>query len=174
MRPATTISYLRMDHPPKGSKPDLQILRASPFAPWYFLALYRAIGAQYHWSDMLELPPKALEDYCNDPNQALYSLIHRGQPAGMFLLNQEGANTDLGYFGLTPNALGQGLGSALLDYAIHQAWERKGISSMSVNTCTLDHERALPLYLSRGFVVFKTEERPAHPILTQGEQSDHV
>ncbi len=57
-----------------------------------------------------------------------------------------------------PEADGGGLGKMLLQTAIAEAWYR-GIDRMTVNTCTLDHPRALGLYQAMGFRPLRTEDR---------------
>ena len=51
------------------------------------------------------------------------------------------------------------LGRFLLGTAIHTAWEAPGTERVTVNTCTLDHPRALGLYQRMGFVPVRREER---------------
>ena len=65
---------------------------------------------------------------------------------------------DLAYFGLVPEAVGTGLGSWLLKTAILTAWARPGTQRLTVNTCTLDHPRALAQYQRMGFTPVGTSE----------------
>ena len=51
-----------------------------------------------------------------------------------------------------PEAIGRGLGTYLLQTAVHMAWDRPGVERVTVNTNSLDHPRALPLYQKAGFV----------------------
>ena len=62
------------------------------------------------------------------------------------------------YFGLMPQAIGKRLGYFFLYHACQNAWARP-ISRLTVNTCTLDHPRALPLYQRIGFTAYAREER---------------
>ena len=50
------------------------------------------------------------------------------------------------------------LGYFFLYQAVMNAWSRP-ISKLLVNTCTLDHPRALPLYQRLGFVPYSREDR---------------
>jgi GNAT superfamily N-acetyltransferase len=65
---------------------------------------------------------------------------------------------NIAYFGLMPEALGKHLGYFFLYHVCQNAWARP-ISRLTVNTCTLDHPRALPLYQRIGFTAFSREER---------------
>ena len=53
---------------------------------------------------------------------------------------------------------GGGIGGTLLRTAIATGWERDGVRRMTVNTCTLDHPRALELYKRMDFSPVRTEE----------------
>ena len=64
----------------------------------------------------------------------------------------------LAYFGLLPEYVGRGLGAFFLHHAIQNAWMRP-ITTLLVNTCTLDHPRALPLYQRMSFTPYSREDR---------------
>lgn len=146
---------------PRKPAPRLMVQDFCP-VPWErFRTLYKTVGADYYWGDFLALSPKAQSEYCQDPAKTLFILSHEGEDRGFFLLAQEGAIVDLAYFGIVPEALGQSWGKKLLDYAISAAWAREGVEKLTVNTCSLDHERALPLYLSRGFCIIGERKIPA-------------
>ena len=66
-------------------------------------------------------------------------------------------SVEVAYFGLVPEALGRGLGKHLLSCAVRDAWAL-GPARVWLHTCTLDHPNALPNYVARGFVPYKTEE----------------
>lgn len=76
-------------------------------------------------------------------------------PAGYFELECTGDVVDIHYFGLMPAYIGQGIGGWMLTRAIEQAWAL-GAARVTLNTCTLDGEAALPNYLARGFSVVRT------------------
>ena len=82
----------------------------------------------------------------------LYTFMRAGWPHGFFVLDARApATCDLAYFGLVAEAMGRGLGTFLLKTAIHMAWDRTGVERVTVNTNSLDHPRALPLYQKAGF-----------------------
>jgi GNAT superfamily N-acetyltransferase len=72
---------------------------------------------------------------------------------------QDGGVTDMAYFGMVPEAVGRGLGGWLLKTAILTAWDHPGVSKVTVNTCTLDHPRALALYQKNGFTPVGREDK---------------
>lgn len=162
-----TVTYLEMgarpsfDRPSLPSGPVTALLAAEAPPAWFFLDLYRAVGRQHYWTDLFAWPEAKITAWIQDPSVRLYTLYRRGWPAGFFLLDwREHPICDLAYFGLVPEVLGQGLGRYLLQTAIHTAWDLPGVTRMTVNTCTLDHPRALPLYQRQGFVPYRQATRP--------------
>ena len=74
-----------------------------------------------------------------------------GAPAGFFDLKPHlPDDVELAYFGMMEQAIGQGIGRWFLGAAIEAAW-RTGPKTVTVQTCTLDHPAALPLYQKLGF-----------------------
>jgi len=66
---------------------------------------------------------------------------------------------EIAYFGLLPDSIGRGLGSALLMTAIENAWAWTPTPSrVWVHTCNRDHPNALNNYQARGFKIYKIEE----------------
>jgi len=59
-------------------------------------------------------------------------------------------NCELAFFGLAKDAIGSGLGRALMNIAITKAWE-KPINRLWVHTCHFDHPNALGFYKRSGF-----------------------
>ncbi len=143
-------SYPRPSVP--GSKPTALIAAEDP-PEWWFLALYNAVGKPYHWTEWNEASDHDLTAFVKDPKVTIFTLMYCGWPAGFFMLDTRlGGICDLSYFGLVQEAIGLGLGKYLLQTAIHAAWDQPGVEKVTVNTCTLDHPRALPLYQKMGFV----------------------
>ncbi|MFK7942927.1 MAG: GNAT family N-acetyltransferase [Paracoccaceae bacterium] len=118
----------------------------------YFLYLYSTVGGPYEWTDWLGAKPEEQQEFVHNPNVSLYTLLVDGWPGGFFMLDSSEPGTcDLAYFGLMPQAIGRGLGGWFLGAAIDTGWDRPGTDRMTVNTCTLDHPRALGLYQKMGF-----------------------
>ena len=153
-----TITYLEMTARPSygrphifGPKPAALVHAINP-PVWYFLSLYDAVGQQYEWRDRHEQDPEELAEFVHDEKVAIYTLLRDGWIHGFFLLDHREAETcDIGYFGLVPEAIGQGLGTYLLQTAVHMGWDLPEIDRLTLNTCTLDHPRALSHYQKHGF-----------------------
>ncbi|MFO1210389.1 MAG: GNAT family N-acetyltransferase [Amaricoccus sp.] len=165
-RVEVVITFLAMEGRPAYPRPHLPLgpvsaLIAAERPPaWYFLDLYDAVGREYEWSDRHDEPRAALDAFLHDPAVTLYTFVRAGWPHGFFLLDaREPGIVDLGFLGLVPEAIGRGLGTFLLHTAVHMAWDRPGTGRLTVNTNTLDHPRALPLYQKAGFAPVRRETR---------------
>ncbi|MEO0362668.1 MAG: GNAT family N-acetyltransferase [Pseudomonadota bacterium] len=160
-----TRTYLEMTTTPKFAAPHaplvhgLALMKAEDPPPRWFLHLYRSVGERHEWTDWLEAPAEDLAAFVGDPKVAIFTLMLQGWSGGFFVLDRrEPGVCDLSYFGLTPEAQGRGLGAWLLKTAVLTAWEEKGVEKMTVDTCTLDDPRALPLYQKVGFVPVAQEQ----------------
>lgn len=161
-----TVTHLEMTDRPAYPRPHLPpgpvsaLVAAEAPPAWYFLALYDAVGAEFEWTDQHERPRDDLTAFLADPSVMLYTLMRAGWPHGFFLLDMRVQGVcDLGYFGLVPQAMGRGLGRFLLQTAVHMAWDRPGVACVTVNTNSLDHPRALPIYQQAGFEPVRRETR---------------
>jgi GNAT superfamily N-acetyltransferase len=158
------VTHLEMDARPNYPRPHMPqgptsaLIAAETPPVWWFLGLYDAVGAQYEWTDQHARQSEGLAAYLNDPDVTLYTLMRAGWPHGFFMLDCRRKDVcDLAYFGLVPEALGRGLGTFLIETAVHTAWDRPGVKLVTVNTNSLDHPRALPLYQKAGFAPVRRE-----------------
>ncbi len=169
---AYTITYLEMDACPEFDWPHLPpgstaaLLKAKTPPVWWFLTLYDAVGRDYAWEDIHTWEHAEIERWLGADQMSLYTLLDHGWPQGFFMLEEHPDNvTDLAYFGMVPEAVGHGLGQWLLKTAILTAWDRPHTKRLTVNTCTLDHPRALALYQKNGFTPIRRED--ASRVLTR-------
>ncbi len=161
-----TVTYLEMTTRPEGPRrpapilPGLMLLKAeAPPARW-FLHLYDSVGSALEWTDWHRRPVAELEAFIGDPKVAIFTAMMQGWTAGFFMLDwRQDEECNLAYFGLAPEAQGRGLGTYLLDVAIRTGWERPSVTRMTVETCTLDGPRALPMYQKAGFAPIRREQK---------------
>ncbi len=153
-----TRTYLEMSGRPGYDRPSVPLgpptvlIRAETPPAWYFLQLYTAVGGAYEWVDWLSWPVADVEAIVQDPKVELYTLMRAGWTAGFFMLDRRTpGKVEIAYFGLVPEAVGQGLGGYLLKTAIHLAWDGEGVETVWLHTCTLDHPSALAVYQKCGF-----------------------
>lgn len=159
-----TVTFLEMRSkpsalPPPQPKSKIAILRAERPPVHFYRYLYNTIGEPYWWVDRRKLSDEQLAEIIHHPQVEVYVLYADGCPAGLAELEfRDAAKGQLAYFGLMPEFVGRGLGYFFVYHAVQLAWS-KPISSLLINTCTLDHQRALPLYQRIGFVPYSREER---------------
>lgn len=120
--------------------------------------LYVAVGAPWCWYMRLGWRYQDWQKRLEDPSVQIWIAYAEGAPIGYFELeSQPNGSTEICYFGLIPEAIGQGHGKLLLEDAIQTAWQLGG-KRVWLHTCTLDHPNALENYQRRGFTVFKEED----------------
>jgi GNAT superfamily N-acetyltransferase len=160
----TVVTFLEMARgpsalPPPQPKDKIAILRAVHPSVHFYRYLYNTIGAPYYWVDRRKKSDAEIAAMLSDPALELFVLYVDGCPAGMAELDfRDAAVAQLAYFGLMPEYVGRRLGYFFLYQAAKICWA-KPISKLRVNTCTLDHPRALPLYQRVGFTPYSREER---------------
>ncbi len=139
----------------RAERVRVEFVRPCPVA--LYRALYREVGAAYHWRDRDAWSDEGLREYLARDDVSVWLLRVGDETAGYFELVAGAAGaTEIAYFGLVRRFLGRGLGKHLLTCAVEEAW-RGGASRVWLHTCTLDDPAALPNYQARGFEPFKTE-----------------
>jgi GNAT superfamily N-acetyltransferase len=125
----------------------------------FYKFLYSAVGEMWRWRDRLIMPEEELLAAISSPDTSIHVLYVRGVPAGYVELVKQRETTEIAYFGLRPEYMGQGLGKHLLSCGIQRAWD-DGARRVWVHTCNLDGPYALPNYLKRGFTIYETRTQP--------------
>ncbi|WP_309084406.1 GNAT family N-acetyltransferase [Chelativorans sp.] len=158
------VTHLQMESPPLHYPPtpagsQLALLRCRSIPLHFYRYLYDRVGREWHWTAALSLSDADLAERLSSPRTDLRVLYLDGAPAGFFELRLIlGGECRLVHFGLMAHAIGRGLGRWFLGTAIRAAWEHNP-RLVSVETCTLDHPAALPLYQKLGFTpVWRKEE----------------
>jgi GNAT superfamily N-acetyltransferase len=159
-----TRTYLQLGTPGQfrtafGDFPDVAVAHVPDPSPALYRLCYRTVGAQYHWRDRWDWSDEEIRAHLANPDNTLYVATRAGALAGYYELRRvaEDDSVEIAYFGLAPGELGRGLGKHLLSYAVRDAWALQP-TRVWLHTCTLDHPNALPNYVARGFVPYKTEE----------------
>ena len=163
--------HLEMTNRPETSEPDThpyQLLKVKHPLPELNRFLYATVGASCMWYMRLPWKWQQWHDYVARKSIETWVAYQGATPIGYFELEKQSrGSTEIAYFGLIPEFVGQGLGRQLLQDAINKAWETAD-NRIWLHTCTLDHDNALPNYLNRGFKVFKEEDFedmiPAEPL----------
>lgn len=151
-----TVTFLEMTAPPAYYPPlpmgrQIALLRTRNIPLHFYRYLQDRIGRKWQWVNVLRLSDEELSAKIHAPGRDIRVLYLDGAPAGFFDLKPEpGGPLELAYFGMMEQAMGQRLGRWFLGAAIEAAWSHNP-TVVSVQTCTLDHPAALPLYQKLGF-----------------------
>lgn len=151
----TTVTYLEMLADPGLRCPlpvgKVALIRAEQPSIHFYRYLYNTIGRDYFWVARRALNDEELIQIIHDERVHIYVLYMNGAPAGFAELDLRQIPTaDLSFLGLMPEFIGAGLGRFLLCETIGLAWMYRP-QKLTVQTCTLDHRSALPLYQRNGF-----------------------
>jgi len=141
-----------------GDFPDVTLRPLTRASPALYRHCYRTTGADWHWRDRWDWTDAEIANHLARPDVSV-TVARRGEEiVGWYELRRvpEDASVEIAYFGLFPGAIGRGLGKHLLSCAVRDAWAL-GAKRIWVHTCTLDHPAALPNYLARGLVPYRTE-----------------
>jgi ribosomal protein S18 acetylase RimI-like enzyme len=160
-----TITHLEATSPPGPARPPmpalkLAMLRVDRISVPYFRYLYAEIGRDWIWHERRLLDDATLAARFEDPGVQVHVLHVGGEPGGYVELDMRRlpAEAELAFFGLRGALTGRGVGRWLLDWAMREMW-RTEPRRLYVNTCTLDHPAALPLYQKLGFRPFAQERK---------------
>lgn len=160
----TTVTYLRMaarptHFPPMPTSPRLALMKAERIPLHFYRYLYETVGGSCLWIERADLSDAELAAHVHRDGIEITVLYADGAPAGYYELDfARPSRTNLVYFGLIPEWTGMKIGPWLLGCAIRDGFQR-GAAEMTVNTCTLDHPAALPLYQRLGFQPVRREAR---------------
>ncbi|MDW6020208.1 GNAT family N-acetyltransferase [Mesorhizobium sp. BAC0120] len=151
-----TVTFLEMTAPPAHYPPlpvgrQIALLKARNIPLHYYRYLMDRVGRKWHWVNALRLSDDELAEGLAAPGRDIRVLYLDGVPAGFFDLKPHlPESVELAYFGMMEQAMGQGMGRWFLGAAIEAAWSASP-TFITVQTCTLDHPAALPLYQKLGF-----------------------
>lgn len=164
-----TVTFLEMRKPPKpqASLPynrPIALLRTKKIPLHYYRYLMDRVGRKWHWVNVLRLSDEELAAGLHREDRDVRVLYLDGSPAGFFDLKPHLPDeVELAYFGMMDQAMGQGLGRWFLGAAIEAAWALNP-QRVTVQTCTLDHPAALPLYQKLGFSPVGQKKEVVRPL----------
>jgi GNAT superfamily N-acetyltransferase len=161
------VTWLEMTAPPaapplRAPALKLAVLRAEAITLPFYRFLYAEVGRDWTWwvRRPQAMTDAALEAILRDPAVDVFVLYAGGQPGGFVELDRRRAPAEIAlrYFGLMPWLIGRGVGPWFLDWAVREAW-RHAPAKLTVDTCTLDHPRALAMYQRAGFAAVRQETK---------------
>jgi len=158
------ITYLQMtERPVRPTIPTpagrLALMRVEAPSVGFYRYLYNTVGEPWFWYARRRMDDEALRAAIQDPKVDIYVLYVNGEPAGYVELDRRPEpDIDFAYFGIFPQFVGRGFGPYLMNWAVDQAWQY-GPKRLTVNTCTLDHPKAIRTYQRCGFVPYHQDRK---------------
>ncbi len=158
-RLAALTTYLRHDLtsiPPAATWPDgLRLERLGAGDVGRYLALFRAVGADWLWYGRLAMTEGEIAALLANPRVEAFALVDPAGDGGLLELDfRDPLEAELAYFGLTARLIGRGHGRRLMSEALSCA-KQGGAPSLMVHTCSLDAPDALDFYQRSGFQAYK-------------------
>lgn len=159
----SVVTYLEMRSPPR-LEPRRQAMPETRIVHWQrpsledYLALFRRVGDRWLWHGRLELTPDEIERVIQAPATEIFRLEADGDAVGFCELDRSRpSEVEIGYFGVIPECLGQGLGEHLMREVLARVWTADELGRLWLHTCTEDDPRALSFYRRMGFVPYREE-----------------
>jgi len=113
--------------------------------------VYDLIGSDWYWVNRKQMSDRQLQDIICDPRTEVYYLRFGDRVIGFLELNLRAMPAaEIVFIGLEKTYIGAGLGITLLRTALEKI-RAKQAATIRIQTCTLDHPRAILLYQSHGF-----------------------
>jgi GNAT superfamily N-acetyltransferase len=151
-------------HVPLPHNRQVALLRTHGIPVHYYRYLIDRVGRKWHWVNALRQSDEEMAQDLAAPNRDIRVLYLDGAPAGFFDLKTHlPQEVELAYFGMMPHATGIGLGRWFLGAALEAAWAYEP-ARVTVQTCTLDHPAALPLYQKLGFAPVAQARETVRPL----------
>jgi GNAT superfamily N-acetyltransferase len=171
--------YLRHDAPwtverLEPPRDGLTFQELMPITLNSYRTLYDGVGLDWLWGDRRRMDQAQLERDLTGPGVIVQILKAEQETAGFYELNTRRAEvTDIAYFGLMPGFIGSGLGPWMLREAIAHAAHLRRVP-VTLNTCTLDHPKALRNYQNAGLKVIEEEQEDTLDPRLDGTLPRHV
>lgn len=171
-----TVTFLEMEKPPSKyphlpSGVQLALLRTHDIPLHFYRYLMDRVGRKWNWVNVLRMDDQELARNIHAPGRDIRVLYYNGSPAGFFDIRPDlPERSELAFFGLMEHAVGIGIGKWFLGAAIEAAWSHSP-RKITVQTCTLDHPAALPLYQKLGFEPVGQTTEIVRPLTTAERKS---
>lgn len=153
---AAVVTYLEMRaRPPAPPAEPLPLRPVTTPDIASYRSLYAKIGLDWLWTSRLLMDDAALGAILHHPDNALFVADGTAGETGIVEIDRRNPeDVEISFFGLVPEATGQGLGPRMMAAALAEAWGPE-TRRVWLHTCTLDHPGALTFYRRCGFAPYK-------------------
>lgn len=151
------LSQPALSHPP-ASVGKLALMQVENMPVHFYRYLFEKVGREYKWVSRHFMGDRELTTIIHHDEIELFVLYVDGSPAGYYEIDfRKSGEAEVSFIGLMKDFVGKGLGKYLITSAMHRVWERE-VPRIHLQTCTLDHPRALQFYQKSGFVPFAQKD----------------
>ncbi len=160
----TTVTYLELRFPRRPRtvsrvSGQAALLKSEKPPVHFYRYLFDVVGRDYYWVSRKALDDQALREIIHNRSVEIFVPMFNGAPAGLAELKVlDSKEFEISFFGLIPELVGKGLGAFFLDQVL-QILASRDAQRATLETCTLDHPRALPLYQRFGFEPYGQTQR---------------
>jgi GNAT superfamily N-acetyltransferase len=171
---STTVTHLHLARPANIAAPISLPLklhdrdgRAFTLEHWpqpnilQYRALYKAVGGEYLWWERLAMDDATLQPLIDPAYATILRLMHddRAVGYGEWVAERQPNTAYIAYFGLASGFEGCGLAKPMMQSLLTYIWHHHTQPEhITLNTCTMDHPRALGFYKHIGFVAERREQ----------------
>jgi len=166
-RHPTTVTHLAMEKPFDDAAHTSEAVAWPDGLSWRrvdnmplddYRRLYDEVGREWHWVNRRHLTDRHLAGLIHHPATRIFVLYRGLKAIGFVELNLRFfPEIEIVFVGLVRIELGLGLGKKLVHAALHEILKNNP-KRVIIQTCTLDHPRALPLYQRFGFRPYDRKE----------------
>ncbi len=160
----TKVSYLSMapPYPPLDGTLEwptgIKFNKVESIGLDVYRTLYDAVGRQWHWVNRRHLNDQQLASFVHHPATDIYLLSRDEAAIGYVEVNYKlFPQVEIVFVGLIDSEIGNGLGALMVKNTLQIIQARKP-QRIIIQTCTLDHPSALPLYQKLGFKVYHRKQ----------------
>ena len=144
-------------HQPVALPQDFALQRLGGGDLARYRTLFRAAGEPWLWFTRLTWSDDRLAGVIGDDRVEAFALAGPAGDAGLLELDwRNEGEVELVYLALVPVVIGKGLGRALLDLAMTEAFGR-GATRFFLRTTSLDHPGALDFYRRAGLAAYRRQ-----------------
>lgn len=154
-----TVTYLEQRVPPRGPAPArppcrTAMMRAHRPPLSFYRYVWNAVGEPHRWISRRYMDDEDLAEIVHDDRVAIYVLYKEGWPAGFAEVDwRRRPLADFKFFGVVPEAQGEGLGRWFLRQVLDLVWSADP-QRVIIETCSMDSPAALRMYQRAGFSVY--------------------
>lgn len=145
---------------PDRKRPNFELNKAIMPSPELARFLYCSVGYAWNWTSRLNWTYSEWESYVTDQRIETWVAYVTGSIAGYFELAIANDGVEIRAFGILQRFTGCGIGGFMLCDATERG-RSIGPGRVWLHTCTEDHPHAIPNYQSRGFRIYKEENKCA-------------